>query len=217
MVVGARSFGHQATLGRALGNKAYNAFASYVAKFRVMDLTSGFRAVKSNVAKSFIYLLPNTYSYPTTITLGALRSGMSVRYVPIDVQKRSKGSSNIHFFRDGVRFFMIITRICTLYSPMRVFLPVCFFMFAGGLLNYLYTFLTQGRFTNMSMLLFVGSIIIFMISLVSEQICQMRYERRADDRAAAGDSGDRRKPSSTKAFLTVPAEDRPHGFPDHGD
>ena len=178
MVVGARSFNDQATLGRALGNKIYNWLASYVAKFRIRDLTSGFRAVKADVAKSFIYLLPNTYSYPTTITLGVLRDGLSVRYVPITVNQRTKGSSNIRLFKDGVRFFMIMTRICTLYSPMRVFLPVCFVMFLGGVVNYIFTYFTQGRFTNMSALLMISAIIIFMMSLVSEQICQMRYERR---------------------------------------
>jgi glycosyltransferase involved in cell wall biosynthesis len=179
MVVGARSMQGQATLVRGLGNKVYNWLASYVAKFRVQDLTSGFRAIKAEVAKGFIYLLPNTYSYPTTITLGVLRSGLGVKYVPIDVRQRKKGASNIHIIRDGVRFFMIITRICTLFSPMRIFLPVCAAMTLLGLLNYAYTYITQGRFTNMSALMFVGAIVIFMMSLVSEQICQMRYERRA--------------------------------------
>ena len=182
MVVGARSLQGQATLARGLGNKIYNWMASYVTKFAVKDLTSGFRAIKSDVARSFIYLLPNTYSYPTTITLGVLRSGMSVKYVPIKVHKRKQGRSNINLFRDGIRFFMILTRICTLFSPMRVFLPVCGGMVTLGLLNYAYTFITQGRFTNMSAMLFVTAIVIFMMSLVSEQICQMRYERRAGSR-----------------------------------
>jgi glycosyltransferase involved in cell wall biosynthesis len=182
MVVGARSMGDQASLGRALANKAYNWFASYVAKFPIKDLTSGFRAVKSNIAKSFVYLLPNTYSYPATITLGVLRGGMSVKYVPIKMRKRKTGKSNIKLIRDGVRFFMIITRICTLYSPMRVFLPVSFTMFLLGVTNYIYTYLVHGRFTNMSVFLFVTAIIIFMMSLISEQICQMRFERRATDR-----------------------------------
>ncbi|MGD8717105.1 MAG: glycosyltransferase family 2 protein [Desulfobacterales bacterium] len=182
MVVGARSLSDQASIGRALGNKAYNWFASYVAKFAVKDLTSGFRAVKSNVAKNFLYLLPNTYSYPTTLTLGVLRSGLSVKYVPIKTKKRKSGKSNIKIIQDGVRFFMIITRICTLYSPMRVFLPVSFVMFLLGVINYLYTFITKSRFTNMSVFLFVASIIIFMMSLISEQICQMRFERRGADR-----------------------------------
>ena len=182
MVVGARSIIDQASLGRALGNKIYNWFASYVAKFSIKDLTSGFRAVKSNVARNFLYLLPNTYSYPTTLTLGTLRSGMSVKYVPVRIKKRATGKSNIKMIQDGVRFFMIIIRICTLYSPMRVFLPVSFAMFLLGLINYLYTFIMRNRFTNMSVFLFVTAIIIFMMSLISEQICQMRFERRGADR-----------------------------------
>ena len=182
MVVGARSMGDQASLGRALGNKAYNWFASYVAKFPIKDLTSGFRAVKSNIAKSFVYLLPNTYSYPATITLGVLRSGMSVKYVPIKMRKRTTGKSNIKLIQDGARFLMIIIRICTLYSPMRVFLPVSFTMFFLGVANYLYTYIARSRFTNMSVFMFVAAIIIFMMSLISEQICQMRFERRGADR-----------------------------------
>ena len=178
MVVGARSMGDQASLWRATGNKAYSWFASYVAKFPIKDLTSGFRAVKSNIAKSFVYLLPNTYSYPATITLGVLRSGMSVKYVPIKMRKRITGKSNIKLIQDGMRFFIIITRICTLYSPMRVFLPVSFTMFFLGVANYIYTYITRSRFTNMSVFMFVAAIIVFMMSLISEQICQMRFERR---------------------------------------
>ena len=182
MVVGARSLSDQASLGLALGNKIYNWFAYYVAKFSIKDLTSGFRAVKSNVARNFLYLLPNTYSYPTTLTLGTLRSGMSVKYVPVRIKKRETGTSNIKMVSDGVRFFMIITRICTLYSPMRVFLPVSFVMFLLGVANYIYTFIMRSSFTNMSVFLFVTAIIIFMMSLISEQICQMRFERRGADR-----------------------------------
>jgi glycosyltransferase involved in cell wall biosynthesis len=178
MVVGARRKGCQASFGRAIGNKVYNWLGTYVAKFRIEDLTSGFRAVKSDVARSFLHMLPNTYSYPTTITLGVLRSGWSLKYIPIDTCKRESGTSNIRIIEDGVRFFMIITRICTLYSPMRVFLPVSFFLFLLGILRYIYTLTTEGRFTNMSALLFVSSIILFMMSLISEQICQLRFERR---------------------------------------
>ena len=183
MVVGARKKNNQASLSRALGNMIYNWFATYVAKFPIKDLTSGFRAVKASVARSFLYLLPNTYSYPTTLTLGVLRSGLSVKYVPISIQKRSAGRSNIKLVADGMRFFMIITRICTLFSPMRIFLPVSFAMFLLGVGNYFYTYLMQNRFTNMSVFLFVASIIIFMMSLISEQICQMRFERRGADRS----------------------------------
>jgi glycosyltransferase involved in cell wall biosynthesis len=184
MAVGARENNDQASLARLLGNALYNRLGSYVSKFRIEDLTSGFRAVKADVARNFLYLLPNTYSYPTTITLGVLRSGGSVKYVPIRVRKRRRGKSQVRLMQDGVRFFMIIVRICTLYSPMRVFLPVSFFMFLLGMLRYIHSFLTEGRFTNMSALLFVSAVIIFMMSLISEQLCQMRFERRSGGRRA---------------------------------
>ena len=168
----------QTSLGRALGNKIYNWLASYVSKFKVQDLTSGFRAIKSDIAKQFLYLLPNSYSYPTTLTLGVLRTGRALKYIPITVKVRKAGKSNIKIFKDGIRFFMIIVKICTLFSPFRIFLPVGFIMFCLGLCYYIYTFLIFGRFTNMSALLFTNSIIIFMMGLISEQICQMRFERR---------------------------------------
>ena len=183
MVVGARSSSGQASFGRAFGNTVYNWFASYVTKFSVKDLTSGFRAVKADIARNFVFLLPNTYSYPTTITLGVLRSGNSLKYIPIKVKKRQNGHSSIKIFQDGVKFFMIITRIATFFSPMRVFLPVSLFLFFLGFFRYAYTLVTEGRFTNISALLFVSSLIIFMMSLISEQICQMRYERRSAPRA----------------------------------
>jgi glycosyltransferase involved in cell wall biosynthesis len=181
MVVGARSSGDQASLARGFGNTIYNYLASYVAKFTVSDLTSGFRAIKADIARNFLYLLPNTYSYPTTLTLGVLRTGRSVKYVPTRIHKRTRGKSKISLFRDGVRFFMIIAKICTLYSPMRIFLPVSFIMFILGLLYYGYTLFISGRFTNMSALLFTTSVLIFMMSLISEQICQMRFDRSDGD------------------------------------
>ena len=178
MVVGARSAKDQTSLSRAIGNIIYNRLASYVSKFKVQDLTSGFRAIKKDVAQQFLYLLPNSYSYPATLTLAVLRTGRALKYIPITVNVRKTGKSNIKIFKDGVRFFIIIVKICTLFSPFRIFLPVSFFMFCLGLSYYMYTFLTAGRFTNMSALLFTTSIIIFMMGLISEQICQMRFERR---------------------------------------
>ena len=182
MVVGARSKADHASLGRTFGNTAYNWLASYVAKFRVEDLTSGFRAVKADIAHNLLYLLPNTYSYPTTLTLSVLRNGRTVKYVPVKAKMRRSGKSGISMFKDGVRFFMIIIKICTLYSPFRIFLPVSFLTFLTGLFYYLYTFCMWGRFTNMSALLFTTSIVIFMMGLVSEQICQMRFDRSEGER-----------------------------------
>jgi glycosyltransferase involved in cell wall biosynthesis len=181
MVVGARPSHKHANWGRSLANKVYNRFGSYVAKFQIEDLTSGFRAIKASIAKSLVPLIPNTYSCPTTLTLAVLRNGGSLKYVPIEIRSRKAGKSKIKVFRDGVRFLMIIVKICTLYSPLRVFLPVSFGMFLLGSCYYLYTFFTMGRFTNMSALLFTTSILVFMMGLISEQICQMRFERTGKD------------------------------------
>ena len=179
MVVGARSKGSKTSLHRDLANSIYNSLASYVTKFKVEDLTSGFRLMKNEVVHKYIYLLPNTFSYPSTLTLAYLRSGLSVKYVPIQTNAR-KGKSKIKLIDDGIRFFLIITKIATLFSPFRIFLPVSLTFFMTGLLYYLFTYITMGRFTNMSALLFSSSIIIFMMGLVSEQISQMRYERVED-------------------------------------
>lgn len=181
MIVGARSKAGHASWFRRFGNTIFNWFASYVAKFRVQDLTSGFRAVKSDIANCFLYLLPNTYSYPTSLTLAALRDGRSVKYVPINFSSRKTGKSKVKILRDGLKFLMIMTKICTLYSPLRIFLPVSLFMFLIGLGYYLYTYVMWGRFTNMSALLFSTSVIIFMMGLVSEQVSQMRFERSSGD------------------------------------
>lgn len=176
MVVGARTRQSETSSHRDLANWVYNHFASYVTQFKVEDLTSGFRLVRLSVARQFIYLLPNTFSYPSTLTLGYLRSGFSVRYVPIQTKARI-GKSKIKLLQDGTRFFLIIAKIATLFSPFRVFLPTSFTLFLSGMCYYAFTFLTQGRFTNMSALMLSSSIVVFMIGLVSEQISQMRYDR----------------------------------------
>jgi glycosyltransferase involved in cell wall biosynthesis len=179
MVVGARSRGSKTSWHRDLANFIYNWLASYVTKFKVEDLTSGFRLVRNDRVSKYIYLLPNTFSYPSTITMAYLRSGLSIKYVPIQTLAR-QGKSKIKLFQDGIRFFLIITKIATLFSPFRIFLPVSFIFFMTGLGYYLFTYITQHRFTNMSMLLLSSSVIVFMMGLVSEQISQMRYDRVED-------------------------------------
>ena len=176
MVVGARSRDSETSFHRDAANKLYNWFASYVTKFNVEDLTSGFRLMKTDVARQYIYLLPNTFSYPSTLTMAYLRSGRSVKYIPIKTLTR-KGKSKIKLLSDGVRFFLIISKVATLFSPLRVFLPISIFLFCTGFFYYAYTFLTAARFSNMSALLFSSSLIIFMMGLISEQISQMRYDR----------------------------------------
>ncbi len=179
MVVGARDWSSQSGFMRAVGNKIYNIFAGYVAKIKIPDLTSGFRAVKRKIAVRYIYMLPNTFSYPTTLTLSFMRAGHRVGFVPITTRAR-KGESKIHIIRDGVRFFLIISRIATVFSPFRVFLPISGILFLFGVAYYLYWLIVAHRFTNMALLLILLSVIIFLMGLISEQIAQLRYEKTED-------------------------------------
>lgn len=178
MVVGARGKGSKLRFHRYAANLVYNLLATYVTRFKVQDLTSGFRVLTRRDAQRFIDLLPNTFSYPTTLTLAFLRSGYSVKYIPIQSLYRA-GQSKISLVTDGIRFLLIITKIATLFSPFRVFLPVSIFFFLAGLANYIHTYVTQGRFTNMSVLMFTTAVTIFMLGLVSEQIALLRMERHS--------------------------------------
>lgn len=180
MVVGARGKGSKLRFHRYIANVVYNILASYVTRFRVKDLTSGFRVLSRSDALRFIDLLPNTFSYPTTLTLAFLRSGLTVKYVPIQTLYRA-GQSKISLITDGIRFLLIITKIATLFSPFRIFLPVSLFFFLSGLANYAYTYLTQSRFTNMSVFLLTTAVIVFMLGLISEQIALLRMERSSSE------------------------------------
>jgi glycosyltransferase involved in cell wall biosynthesis len=174
MVVGARGWDGQASVGRGLANGFYNRIASWMTGQQVADLTSGFRAVRADKFKQFIHLLPNGFSYPTTITMAFFRSAYAVAYEPIPVAKRI-GNSHIRPVRDGVRFLLIIFKIATLYSPVKLFAPAGLGFFLLGLGYYAYTFMKEGRFTNMSALLLSAAVIIFLIGLVSEQITGLLY------------------------------------------
>jgi glycosyltransferase involved in cell wall biosynthesis len=178
MVVGARTNGSQASLARGFANTVYNRLASYMVGHRVSDLTSGFRAVRAERFREFLYLLPNGFSYPTTITMAFFRAGYPVTYVPIHAHRRC-GKSHLRPVRDGARFFLIIFRVGTLYSPLKLFAPVSAAHLLAGLANYAYTFLVARQFTNMSALLLASAVFIFLIGLISEQITNLLYSRRA--------------------------------------
>jgi len=176
MAVGARGAGGQANRSRGFANAFYNRVASWMTGHKVADLTSGFRAVRAERFREFLHLLPNGFSYPTTSTMAFFRSAYPVAYVPIDVAKRI-GRSHIRPLRDGARFLVIILRIATLYSPLKLFAPASFLFGALGLAYYAWTYATEQRFTNMSALLLSASVIIFLIGLVSEQITALTYRR----------------------------------------
>jgi glycosyltransferase involved in cell wall biosynthesis len=175
MAVGARSWSSQASVHRGLANAMYNRLASWVVEKPVLDLTSGLRAARAAKFRKFLHLLPNGFSYPTTITMSFFRAGYTVGYVPITADRRN-GKSHVRILKDGMRFFVIIFKICTLYSPLKIFLPISAFFFVTGLGYYLYTFFTSHRFTNMSALLFITSVLVFLIGLVSEQITLLTYK-----------------------------------------
>ena len=175
MVVGARSLGSQAGAHRAIANTIYNKLATWMVGRPILDLTSGFRAVDSTKFKQFLYLLPNGFSYPTTITMSFFRAGYTVDYVPIVAPHRI-GKSHISLLRDGIRFFLIIFKVGTLYSPLKLFVPISAAFFLTGVGYYIYTYLSFHRFTNMSALMFITSIQVFLMGLVSEQISALNYK-----------------------------------------
>lgn len=179
MVVGARQSGSHAGAHRAVANDVFSRLATWMVQQPVEDLTSGFRVVKADKFRKFLYLLPNGFSYPTTITMSFFRAGFSVAYLPIHTPRRTTGNSHIQPTRDGVRFLLIIFKIGTLYSPLKLFLPISLSFFFSGLGYYIYTFLAEHRFTNMSALLLSTSVLAFLIGLVSEQITALIY--RDDD------------------------------------
>lgn len=175
MVVGARSAATQASMGRLVANTLYNRLSSWISNQEILDLTSGFRIVSRHKFLQFLYLLPNGFSYPTTITMAFFRAGYSVAYVDIEAGKR-EGKSHISLMKDGIRFFLIIFKIGTLYSPLKIFLPIASGFFATGILYYFYTFIRFHTFTNMSAVLFITAIIVFLIGLVSEQVTTLIYK-----------------------------------------
>ncbi|HTQ98954.1 MAG TPA: glycosyltransferase family 2 protein [Candidatus Acidoferrum sp.] len=175
MVVGARSAATQASMGRLMANTFYNRLSSWVADQHIRDLTSGFRIVNRHKFLKFLYLLPNGFSYPTTITMAFFRAGYSVTYIDIEAGKR-EGKSHINLVKDGMRFLIIIFKIGTLFSPLKIFMPIALSFFGIGIGYYLYTFFNFHTFTNMSGLLFTSAVIVFLIGLVSEQVTALIYK-----------------------------------------
>ncbi len=177
MVIGSRTTGdYQGPFHRRLANKVYNLLASYITQHRIVDLTSGFRAIKRNIAKKFVYLLPNTFSYPTTITLAMIKAGYSLKYLPVATNKRV-GKSKIRLWRDGIRFFLIMLKIATLFSPFRIFLPISLASILTGLVYGSYMIIQHQHFSNMVLLLLITGVLVFLLGLIAEEINMMRSER----------------------------------------
>lgn len=172
LVVGARRWSQQASQGRAFANAFYNRLSSMVVGQNIQDLTSGFRLVRRAAFMRIIDLLPNGFSYPTTSTMLFFRIGYNVAFAPVNVLQRD-GKGHIKPLSDGIRFLLIIFKIATLYSPLKLFVPLAFLHFVGGMGRYFYTYLTSHSFTNMSALLLSASVIIFLMGLLSEQLTSL--------------------------------------------
>jgi len=177
LVIGARAEATQATQARRSGNAALNHLASYLTGRPIPDLTSGFRGARRAYLQEFLHLLPNGFSAPTTTTLAFIKAGYNVGFEPIEARQRI-GNSHIRLARDGTKFLMIIFKIVTLYSPLRIFLPVSAASFALGAGYALWTIATQQHVTNSSVILIMFAVIVFLVGLVSEQISALRFEGR---------------------------------------
>lgn len=177
LVIGARASSTQATQARLLGNSALNWLASYLTERHVPDLTSGFRAARRQHLREFLHLLPNGFSTPTTTTLAFIKAGYNVHFEPIEAEAR-QGKSKIKLVRDGMKFLLIVLKIVTLFSPLRVFMPVSLAAFFAGAGYAAWTIATQSHVTNSSVLLIMLAVIVFLVGLVSEQIAALRYEGR---------------------------------------
>jgi glycosyltransferase involved in cell wall biosynthesis len=177
LVVGARSSATQAGPVRRMGNTLLNWLAGYLADRAIPDLTSGFRGARTAYLRELLFLLPNGFSTPTTTTLAFIKAGHSVHFEPIEARQRS-GHSKINLSRDGVKFILIILRVITIYSPMRIFLPISAVAFALGTAYAVWTIATQMHIANSSVLLIMFGVVVFLVGLVSEQISAQRFDGR---------------------------------------
>jgi len=177
LVIGARATGTQATHARMLGNAVLNGLAGYLTGRKVPDLTSGFRGARRAHLREFLHLLPNGFSTPTTTTLAFIKAGYSVHFEPIEADARA-GQSKIRLARDGTKFLLIVLKIVTLFSPLRVFLPISLAALLIGSGYAAWTIATQSHVTNSSVLLIMLAVIVFLVGLVSEQIAALRFEGR---------------------------------------
>jgi glycosyltransferase involved in cell wall biosynthesis len=177
LVVGARSSQTQAGSVRRGGNALLNRMAGFLTGHEIPDLTSGFRGARRDYVLDFLHLLPNGFSTPTTTTMCFLRAGYNVLFEPVEARTRI-GTSKIRLARDGPKFFVIMLKIITIFSPLRIFLPVSVGSLLLGMLYGLWTVATSGRIANGSMLLLMFAVIVFLVGLVSEQISALRFDGR---------------------------------------
>lgn len=124
MVVGARTGPEVAIpLLRRPAKWAINRLASLVAGEPIPDVNSGMRLIRRDIALELFDLLPNGFSFTTTITLGMIQNGYLVEFVPISYHKRT-GTSKIRPIADTLGFVQLILRVALYFQPLKIFLPL---------------------------------------------------------------------------------------------
>ena len=174
LVVGARSASTHASLRRRAGNALLNLTAAYLTGRPIPDLTSGFRAARRECLREFLHLLPNGFSTPTTTTLAFIRAGYSVAFEPVDARARV-GRSKIRLTSDGPGFLLIILKIVTVFSPLRIFVPASLVSCAIGAAYGVWNVAVSGRIPNGAVLLILFGVLIFLVGLVSDQVSSLRF------------------------------------------
>lgn len=178
LVIGARARSSQAGLVRRIGNDVLNALAGYLADRRIPDLTSGFRAARREYLLEFLHLLPNGFSTPTTTTLSFLRAGYNVTFEAVTARQRA-GESKIRLRSDGPKFFLILLKVITVFSPLKIFVPISLGTFALGIAYGLGNYAVYARIPNGAVILLMFAAMVFLVGLVSEQIATLRFQGRS--------------------------------------
>lgn len=178
MVVAARTPDSPQQLHRRAANWVFNRFSSYIVSYPIEDLTSGFRVFKTQIARQYLTLLPNRYSYPTTITLAIIRGGYAVKYVPVRTTV-PLGRSTLRPVENGVRFLLVLFKIAANFEPGRVLLPVSAFLATLGLGYGAWSIGRHRQFSNGALLLLLMGVFTFLLALVAQKLSTVRSASRS--------------------------------------
>ena len=178
LVIGQRDRAGQQNTVRWLGNSALNRLGSYLVGIQMRDLTSGFRAMRRNVMLDVLHLLPNQYSWSTTSALAFAKAGFHVCFEPIVVRRRETGKSSQKLMRNGIRFLLIMLRVSTLFSPLRIFFPMFVLLQLLALVGYIWSVAAGSPKLHLppsTVMFFLGGLLVFAFGLISEQIAHLRF------------------------------------------
>jgi glycosyltransferase involved in cell wall biosynthesis len=170
MVVGARTAPDvkYSTL-RKIPKLFLKRWASWIAGQHIPDINSGLRVFRRETAQRFLGILPNTFSFTTTITLAMLTTYRKVKFIPITYHPRI-GRSKIKPIRDTLRFTILILRTGTYFAPVRTFLPFVLVLLLGALTSLGYDVFVLRNLTDKTVLLFLFSFNTGMFVLLADML-----------------------------------------------